>query len=638
MIISIFYLISVMLLIVNFLMIKKKNEKQNILLWIFLSIVFLFCYNSIVVYILSFINVKSTLLVLGFINYLICLLIFLFFIKNEKIQKYYIKKEDIIYIFIIIFLTVLLGYVRFGYPLKIVYETVDPGTHFWKSLDFMNESILLNKADTVVDFSSRVFGSYVNMGIIFKFFYPFINYIDMYSIYIIYDLVMFLISGIIFYFTIKNIYKNEKFYILVICSIIYMLGYPLNNLIFGFFYLGHAVILINTIILIYKLYNQKEFKKSFMIFTVSILNIGICFTYYLYIPILFASEFLLILINFKKDKKNIKYIFFIIILPLILTMQYFFIPYLGINVKSIANQLKLDGYFYNSWLSNFIVFIPFIFYLIVNSFKNKKLNFEIILYVFTVAFIFLFIVLAFFNVSVHYYSSKAFYILWLLSFVLMFEFFELNCTNLIFKKMYYLSFFLLFIISFFQIENKLFDSEKLNVNKRESLNILDVYSFNVQKIKQPIITFNVAEINIIKDLYDMNAYNVINNFNMEYNHQRVWLNAFFWKTKLNYPENELYTYIIENEYFFDPLDNNNYSKMNENYDFYLVLYRDIDGLRYKYYPGVIPFSIQSRWDKNYRRDYTINNKESYDKISKDDCLDCKFIEYEDGMIIKKIRK
>ena len=213
--------------------------------------------------------------------------------------------------------------------------------------------------------------------------------------------------------------------------------------------------------------------------------------------------------------------------------------------------------------------------------------------------------------------------------------FNLKSVSLLFKKIYCISFIILFLFSIFNIEDRLVDNEKLEVNKIESSNILDIYSFNFDKIKRPIITFTTEEIKIIKELYNLKAQNVINNFNLEFNQQRIWLDAFFWTSKMDYPENELYDYITNKEYYFDPLDEDSFYKISDDYNYYLILYRDIDSLKYKNYRGSVPFSIFSRWDKNYRKSYVISNKNLYDKIPRNTCINCTFIDFDDGMIIVK---
>ncbi len=345
---SIIYLISIIVLLTIFLLIKKSDEKQNLLLWIFISIMFMFCYNAVIVYILSALYIHSTLITLIIVNFIISILLYFFLIRKRLIQKYYIKKLDIISVIILALLVIIIGYLRFGFPFKIVYETVDPGTHFWTSMDFFRESILLNKADTAIDFSARVFGSYVNAGILFKITYPMVGYINLYAIYIFFDLFMLFMAGVIFYFFVSSMYKKNNFLISIIGSIMYLMGYPLNSMIFGFFYSGHVVTLFIVLILLFKFLDNKQIKENYIFILITLINIGICFTYYLYAPIIAIPETIYLMYKYKKvltKKQIIKRLLLIEGIPIILTVLYFFIPYIDINQHSIFYQLTLDGYF-----------------------------------------------------------------------------------------------------------------------------------------------------------------------------------------------------------------------------------------------------------------------------------------------------
>lgn len=636
---TIFYIVTIILLLIVFLLINKSKNKQNILLWIFISQIFIFCYNAVIVYLLSIFNIKSTLITLSLINFVITLILYIFIIRNNSIQKYYIKKIDILTVLIISMIVIIIGYLRFGFPFKIVYETVDPGTHFWTSMDFFRESILLNKAETAVDFSSRVFGSYVNMGIVFKVFYNFVGYINLYCIYIIYDLYMLFLSGTIFYFVIRYLCENKKFLLSLISSIIYLFGYPLNNMLFGFFYSGHVVILFCVLILIFKFIDNHELKEKTNLFLITLLNLGICFTYYLYAPIIAISEILYFIYRYKvnKDyniKQIIKRIIFIILIPLVLTILYFVIPYISVKQYNVFNQLKIDGYCYNSYLSNFIIFIPLIIYYIGKMSKQKKFNFEIFLFFANILLVFIITFLSIFSLALQYYASKFYYVLWLLCFILSFNMLNQKEVNQTFCSIYFSTFIIIVLFSVFSIEEHLYDKNDGFGNRLESTNLLNIYSWNIDKIKYTNITFTVEEIEIIKKLYEIDAKNVINNFNLSFNGQRLWLNAFFWTNKLNYPENEIYGYMVK-DVFYDPIEYNCYCNMDSNYKYFVIFYRDFASDKWNKYRDILPYEVQRRWDDDFRKDYTINKKNNYDIINRETCENCQFIDFEDGLIIIK---
>lgn len=639
------YLITILILLITFLLVKKSNKKQNLMLWTSIFFILLFCYNSLIVYIMSALNIKSHLFHLSACN-LFFSLVFLIKIECSKsIQKYFVKKRDLFSIFILLFITIIIGYCRFGYPFEIVYETTDPGTDFWTSLDFFKESVLLNNANNSMDFSIKVFGSYVNTGIFFKICYPIFGYIDLYKAYILFDLIMLFVSGVCFYFLISHLCKKINFWIILIGTILYFLGYPLNNLIFGFFYCGHVVTLFSVLMLFIKFYEDTYIKRSYLILFITLLNIGVCFTYYLYMPAVFLIEFIYFICYRLKTKQKIfrsspwVELFFTIFIPFNLMYYYFIIPTIGSNQNNIFYQLKLDGYFYNSGLSNFIMFVPIIIYYILYMKKHKKIDFEIISVTILTAITFYIIYLSFFGLAMEYYASKFVYMLWLVCFVIMFKLFNTDNKNVF--KSYMITFVLLSLCSMLNLENKVVDNNELMSNKRASSNILDVYSYNLKKIKFNNTIFTIEEIEMLKKLYDIGAKNVVNNFIDSFNPQRIWLNAFFQEEKKDYPENELYNYIVNHDVFFEPMmynhyyviDHNGYFNCYDKYDFYVIFYRRIDNKKYENYNPVIPFDVQARWDESFTKNYVINLKEIYDEFPRDTCKSCEFIDFDDGLII-----
>lgn len=86
-----------------------------------------------------------------------------------------------------------------------------------------------------------------------------------------------------------------------------MLGYPLNNIIFGFFYSGHAVNIIISLLIMFKLYKKEYFSSKCFVVILTIINITLFFTYYFYVPVVYASEFIYLI---YENKKNLNKKFF----------------------------------------------------------------------------------------------------------------------------------------------------------------------------------------------------------------------------------------------------------------------------------------------------------------------------------------
>jgi len=84
---NVFYLTSIIALIIVLLLIKKTDKKENFLFWLFLSIIIILCYNIFECYILSLIKIECSLIVLTVVNVVITLLFILMLKKKRQNAK-----------------------------------------------------------------------------------------------------------------------------------------------------------------------------------------------------------------------------------------------------------------------------------------------------------------------------------------------------------------------------------------------------------------------------------------------------------------------------------------------------------------------------------------------------------------------
>ncbi len=552
---SILYIVSSIILIIAFLLIKKSANKLNIIKWMFISLILLFCFNSLLAYILSYIKIPITLLTISIIYILTSLFIYFFFLKKEK-QKYYFNKRDLIFILIIFIIVLIISFIRFGFPFSITYQTLDPAVHFQSSYSFYKESVLLNFAQdkTAFNFVTWRFASYTNLGLIFKFFAPFIAENNFYNIYILYDILTLFMTAILFYYLINN--ENNRI-IRLVGTILFLLGYPLNNFLIGFFYVGHAsCIIITTMIII------REFKfDNIAFFMLFLLNIGLTFTYYLYIPFVFLAEF----IYFIKTKNIIKKYFFIFGIPIILGFIYFIIPTFNNSNMDLINQSQLDGYFYNDVLGNSLLFLPIISYYFFRKFREKKLDFELIMIIGLLALMVVLNICMLLHLIMPYYVSKYYYILWIICFVILFKTYDqyYEQEKFIFKN-YAIFMVFTIILSITNIENKIINLNSGEWNKTTPSMLFNVYSYNMNLMKNPRVLFTPDEIVDVKKIAKEIDNDFITNAEVE---QILWLINFWQINKVNCPVNQTYE-CVKNLYNVDIntyLYYNNYSYTNKKY-------------------------------------------------------------------------
>lgn len=555
MLISIMYFFSFFLLMITFLLIKKQNNKLNILKWIFITFILIFCFNSLIVYILSYIGIKSTLFTLSIVYICLSLFIIIFCLSKER-QKYYFNKKDLFIVCIIFLVVLVISVIRFGFPFSIVYQTFDPAIHYQSSYSFYKYSYLLNfvHGETMLNFETWRFASYTNLGIVFKVFSCFMNENSFYNLYILFDIFTLFFTGVLFYFLIDN---NKNKILKLIGCILFVCGYPLNNLMFGFFYVGHASCIIITIFLVINELDEK-YMKNILLF---ILNIGLMFTYYLFVPVLYCTEFL----YFIKKKKMIFKSALLFVIPLILGFIYFIYPTFSNNDMNLGNQIHLDGFFYNDVIGNALLFLPIASIYIYYKLKERKITFEMLAFIALVGFMIILNICMLLNIILPYYVSKYYYILWIFCFIILFRTFDDYYSHNKFMFKNYAIFMLLTIfLSISNIEKKIINLNDGEYNKTTPNMIFNVYNYNLKEFINPVIVFTDDELNEIKDV----SKNLNIDFYTNTEPERImWLINFINDGKLDCPAN--YTYeCLKRNYYMDLNDYTSNHGINKDFIFF----------------------------------------------------------------------
>lgn len=417
---NIIYLITVFVMIILHILIYKKEEKQNLLKWIAITIVINFCYNIFICVILSFIKIPSTLLTLSILNIIINIILGIKIYKDKKIQKYGITKIDILALIIMGVIVVAITIKQYGIPMNIKHEITDATVHYFVADEFYhNSELLFNGNSDVLDLWNVDFfmpGAYINTGILFKIFSGVISETYFYQLYFIFDISIWLLSGILMYVFLS---KNKKI-VPLIFSIIYMLGYPLNSLLSGFSYLSLTLDIIIVILIV----NREEMNKYYKIILMFLLNFGMFFSYYFFAPVVYLAIFLQIIIEIKKNnekifsKENIIKILYTLILPGTVGVLYFVVfQFLKFDTNPVANSadiISTNGTIYMNFIGNIIIFLLLSIYQIIYCIKNRKIKLENIMLILNILFlIILYIGMKTEKVST-YYFYKTYYLLWIL--------------------------------------------------------------------------------------------------------------------------------------------------------------------------------------------------------------------------------
>ena len=499
---SIIYIISLIILFISFLYIKKSDKELDLVSWLVINIVLLFSYNTLVCYIYTTLNITINLISLSIVNYILSIL-FIITIKNSGRQKYIFHKKDLIIIGIIALIALLFAYLNFGFPLNIKYVMTDSAVHYYATNNFFQSESLLIKSG-----SEMMPGAYSNAGILMKVFSQYIGFVELYKVFICFDVFMFFISGTLMYVALKQIIKSKyETIISAIISIIYMIGYPLNILLFGYFYLQLGVIIFSTIIIIMEYFKDEIIDLKYLMLILFMLCLELFFSYYLFVPVVYGALFIYYFLYFyKKNKKiiNKELIIFTLItlaIPCVIGFIYNILPGIkSINEVKAVKQITLEGYIYRNLYSNIILFIPFVFVYIA---KEKELDYNLLALVILTTFMCFLYLGCLLGIVSTYYFYKTYFILWFLLIYLfargIFLIYRTSIKGKIITILYISIYIILLIVSLIAINVKV--TKKVTTDET-LMDVMEIYGLNKTILTEWETDFTSEEIEILKFVHE----------------------------------------------------------------------------------------------------------------------------------------
>ena len=489
---KIIYTLTLLTLLILHILVYKTKTKQNILKWFAISLMLMFCYNILICVILSFIGISSNLLSLSIINLIVIASLIYTIRKTKKIQKYFINKMDIIVLVLMIIITIAITICYYGFPINIKNHITDAAVHYFSANEFYNTSQLLFKENSDImnlfDLQFLMPGSYINTGILFKMLELIVSNTYFSIAFIIFNLFIWFLSGILMYSLLsKNKHKEKDKILPLIFAIIYMLAYPLDSLFSGFSYLTLGLNIIITILIVCQEKTNKNFKNILLF----LLNFGIMFSYYYFAPIVYLAIFLQIIHNSLKKKEkllninNIVRIVITLIIPGLFGIIYFvifqMIKYSGLPEEGYIGILGIQGDIYKNLFTNICIFL--ILSLII-IFKKKKINIEKKMLILNIIFIGILFIGMKQNIVSEYYYYKTYYLLWIFVICVAFRFVDyIRYKHTIITYLCVITYCICIPISIILKNNLLF---------------FDIYLNNVKNINENIILIKNNELEIFE--------------------------------------------------------------------------------------------------------------------------------------------
>lgn len=517
--IGILFVISLLVLLCSITIYPFFNGKKNIIFSIILNIILVVTFNVTEVFILSLLSIKATLIIRLIINFSISIFLIVYMIiKKKKTQKYFLRKTDVLIFVFIISLSYMIYLIRFTKNNDIYFETTDPAAHYNNAILFANSNQLTEKRDYEDYFykgskNASLFYAYVSYGTVIQIEQELgYSHNTFTRSFIYFEIFILAFTGFALYYAITlKVKKISLFKVLVLAILVllFLLGYPCNNLIFGYHYLGISIMIMLFIISVFEMYIDK--KEKYPLFILMLLLFNVFTSYYLFVPVIFGACgcFYLYQWLLKKTtlKETIKIIMISLFIPFILGMLYYFVRRAFIPGENggVVSAFGAEGYIYRNLISNF--FLPLLCCVIalVQNIKNKEVKVSDFAWILNALFLIVLFCFFYNNKIASYYFYKLYYPLWGFCFV--------SIGNSIFEKsknvfatviIAFMS--LLLIYNYYDIDNKLSEQNPLLNTTPMGNSFTNIYWFNKFKCDKeqfgPIYT--KRELDDIVDLINNN--------------------------------------------------------------------------------------------------------------------------------------
>lgn len=409
---SVFYLISVAILFSGLFLFKKSDRPLKGATWFIASIMLFLCINVFAASIINLVHIPINLLSMGIFNCIAGGGLWLLILVKKQRQRYTLELFDWVSVAVIAGVALVCGMIQFGLSFDPHYITTDPSVHMRMAMDIINKQSV-----------SEMFFGPLNNALFMSIGMPFIHILDAVKLFVLSEFGMFALHGWIFYILINRFSKNLFTKIVsIIVTILYMLGYPLNNMIFGFNYLGTGVTILAFLLFLADVFYKKEVDRRIAIPSLMLTCLGIFLCYMLFMPLAYVVLFLFVAWDYFQQKKLITWEMVrtqleIFLLPVIIGFVYCFFGWFG-SADAVGSAIATEGYIYRDLYSNFIIWLPVALYGLLHSLKKKHWTVLQPMCILWTCFMIGLFVFGLMGKASSYYYFKTYYVMWMITLAL----------------------------------------------------------------------------------------------------------------------------------------------------------------------------------------------------------------------------
>lgn len=450
---SILYGISFIILLILLFLYKKNEKKVNGVSYFVFCFLLIWCYEAVAAGLLNLLNVPIHLFSVAGCNIIAGAMVWIIHKKNGlQKQQYYWEGKDFIAVAVFAIVALAIAYSRYGGWFEMFrFKSGDGSIHLMWAEDVVRSGKI-----------SSMYFQKLRDSLLLMFVTPFLGTLFYYKVFLAFQTFLFALSGVTLWALIESKLSSLPRKIVgIILTVVYMLGYPLNNMLYGFTYWGTSILLIAFIIYLLKEYRNHNISYKQFMAAAFLANTALSVCYVYFAPVVFGFQFLFIWGERERTwKEKIVYTAFPLFLAGILCIVYVYfgmftsifstktqVPetesveaeiveteILEVEVAeevteteqndkgwdgSITSSLAMYGTSYYDLYSNFVLLIPFVLLYFWNIICKRKQDEYTLITILTVGYIGIQFILYLMGYISLYYYNKNYNLLWLLCFAVM---------------------------------------------------------------------------------------------------------------------------------------------------------------------------------------------------------------------------
>ena len=142
------YVLSVIVLFISFLLVKKSDAKLNFVSQAILSFICFLAYNIAVVMIFGNLNFTTNLVFLCVFNFIVSIILFIKIFKDKVVQRYEFRVRDFIAMVVVLLIVGYISYKQYRtFDLTVANGSVDASMHYSAASTFADYMKPLSKVD-----------------------------------------------------------------------------------------------------------------------------------------------------------------------------------------------------------------------------------------------------------------------------------------------------------------------------------------------------------------------------------------------------------------------------------------------------------------------------------------------------------